>query len=150
VQSWHPGEQTPVLRIEMLRFRRVIVILGLLLLSRGRPRLIRNQAIGRIDDPAGDARVRSGHMPIEIRLTVYWIGQRRRPAGRSSPDALHVRLTVWQVIRRPRSGYFSPIPGWPASLPNHRHRRREERRGDPESHDHTFESHLGALISGYG
>ena len=72
------------------------------------------------------------------------------PLYRAGQKVANVRLTVWQVIRRPRSGYFSPIPGCPASLPNHRHRRREERRGDPESHDHTFESHLGALISGYG
>ena len=49
----HAGDHAPVLRVDVLGFRRAVVRGLLLLLSRGRPRLIRKLAVGRIDNPAG-------------------------------------------------------------------------------------------------
>src|SRR5262245_16618218 len=61
------GQQTAVLRVDLLGLRRVIVGVALLLLSRRRPRLIRKKTIGRIDNTAGDTQLHSAYPPFEVR-----------------------------------------------------------------------------------
>src|SRR5204863_1144528 len=134
----------------MLGPGRVIVVVLLLFLPRGRPRLIRKEAVGRIDDATRPADLRALDATIEIFAAAYWIGQRRRSRHGRCPDPLDVRLAVGQPLRRPRPGRCGPIRRAGLLLTTKRHRRHQQRRANPESDDQAFGSHLAAPGSGYG
>ena len=83
-----------MLGVDVLRLGRAFVIRLLALLPRGRPRLIREQAIGRIDDATRPADVLACDTTIEVFTSADRVGERRRPAVDGGPDTLNVWLAI--------------------------------------------------------
>src|SRR4029453_11027710 len=94
IEPRNARDQAPVLGVDVLRPGGMFVVRLLPLLPRGGPRLIRKQAVGRIDDATRSPDFLARDTAIEIFATADRIGQRRRPAIDRSPDALNIRLAV--------------------------------------------------------
>jgi len=107
----------------------------LLLLLRGRPGLIGDEAVGRIHNSAGVPHRHPGNPRGEFHSTGHWIGEAVGPGDDGVEEALHVRLTVRQTRRRPRlAGRRGFTRGCPAHLPGSCERQRQDHDARPESH----------------